>query len=426
MGGGQSQEAEPEIDLQTILEENTYYASSSSKYPYFLVQLSENDELEYKGKLVSDAIAEYIKDNDITHIIAQTHGWNTPPDKAVAVPFTEFIGGMQNDAAMPSENFNPIFVAFIWPAVPIEFGRAPDALTRLELLKQNEKQLAGEDTDIVKAAEAAELAIEEDNDEKEELVNELKMLAANARDDDDDDDEDPDTKVQRVREEARSGGIMGGIGDAVSGVAANVLNPFQHLVFGRLMKRGNRTGKVMEKVLGKLMRAKEGTRIKLCLMANSLGAHVLTSVLNNPQTLPYKAHTVFFVQGAITRDWFDEDGKFAACRKSVAGPIVCTHSQRDLMLKNVYAFFHGEAIGLGGVNPGAKLTMKSLDEANESPYEFSIGDWNSVDGTAYVYLRMGILVCFPLLFYLGLVWLWFWSLTVDLFVLCDLLFVCDA
>lgn len=387
MGGGQSQEAESEskTDLKTVLEENTYYAGESSKYPYFLIQLSEKEELEYKDRLVSDAIAEYIQNNEVTHIIAQTHGWNTPPDKAVAVPFTEFIGGMQNDAAMPTENFNPVFVAFIWPAVPIEFGRTPDALTRLELLKQNEKEMAGEDTDIVKAAEAAQTAIEEEDDEKEELVNELKVLAANTKDDDDDDDddEDPDTKVERVREQAKSRGFMDVIGGTVTGVAANVLNPVQYLVFGRLMKRGDRTGRVMERVLGKLMRAKEGTRIKLCLMANSLGAHVLVGILKNPKTLPYKAHTVFFVQGAIAKDKFDEGGKLAGCKDSVAGPIVCTHSERDLMLKNIYAFFHGEAVGLGGVNPGAKLSMKSIEEVQESPYEFSVGNWNSVDGTRY-------------------------------------------
>lgn len=386
MGGEQSQEAkaQPAPDLKAILEENTYYAGNSSKYPYFLIQLSEHEELEYKDKLVSDAIVEYIQNNEVTHIIAQTHGWNTPPEKAVAVPFTEFIGGMQNDTAMPTENFNPIFIAFIWPAVPLEFGRTPDALTRLELLKQNEKELAGEDSDIVKAAEAAQTAIEEEDDEKEDLVNEFKTLAANTKDDDDYDDEDPDSKVARVREEAKSGGFIGFLGDTCSGVAANILNPFQNLVFGRLMKRGNRTGKVMEKVLGKIMRAKEGPRVKLCLMANSLGAHVLAGILNNPPTLPYKVHTVFFVQGAITRDLFEEGGKFAACKESVAGPIVCSHSQRDLMLKNIYAFFHGEAIGLGGVEPGAKLMMKSLDEVNESPYEFTTGEWNSVDGTAYV------------------------------------------
>lgn len=80
MGGGQSKNTGnvAPVDLKAILKENTYTVSKGAKYPYFLIQLNEDEELEYKGGLVSDAIVEYIQENDVTHIIAQTHGWNTP------------------------------------------------------------------------------------------------------------------------------------------------------------------------------------------------------------------------------------------------------------------------------------------------------------------------------------------------------------
>lgn len=391
MGGGQSRE-QPEIpevsldlSLDEILKENTYYPETGAKYPYFLIQLSEKEELEYKGKLVSDAVVEYIRNNDITHIIAQTHGWNTPPNKAVAVPFTEFIGGMQNDAAMPQEDFNPVFVAFIWPAVPIEFARADDALTRTELLVQSEKENAGEDTDIARAATAARHAIEKEDPDDEEFDHELRALAdASKNESDDEDDEDLDTKVRRLKDEATEEDDGTVLGDVVSGLTKKVINPLQNLVFGRLMARGQRTGKVMEKVLSKLMLANEGKRTKVCLMANSLGAHVLAGILNKPQTLPHKIHTVFFVQGAITRELFENGGKFEHVKDAVAGPIVCTHSARDLMLKNIYAFFHGSAVGLHGVAVGEATEMKSLDEARESPYQFCCGDWTSINGTKYI------------------------------------------
>lgn len=390
MGGKQSAEAapaapaEPKVDLAQILKENTYYPEKAAKYPYFLVQLSETEELEYKGALVSDAIVEYIKAHDVTHIIAQTHGWNTPPDKAIAVPFTEFMGGMQNDAAMPEgDHFQPIFVAFIWPALPIEFVRTDDALTRAELLAAAETDATGEETDIAKAALAAKRAIENEDPDDEDLANQLKVLADDSRNDSDsDDDEDWDSKVHRLKDEAivQTTGFFG----AMSNVAKAVLSPFEHFAFGRFMSRGQRTGKVMEKVLGKLMVANGDVKTKVCLMANSLGAHVLASILNKPQTLPHKIHTVFFVQGAITSELFQDTKKFCTIDSNVAGPIVCTHSDRDLLLKNIFGMFHGLAIGLGGVERGHSILMKGLGQAAEEPYRFACGEWTNVNGTEYV------------------------------------------
>lgn len=95
MGGNQSTEREvpsstDETDepnetnvteqMQEALAANTYYPGTNAKYPFYLIQLSDQGELPYgdNGLFISDCIAAYIKDNDVTHIIVQTHGWNTP------------------------------------------------------------------------------------------------------------------------------------------------------------------------------------------------------------------------------------------------------------------------------------------------------------------------------------------------------------
>lgn len=77
-------------ELSTILADNTYYAGNNSKFPYFLIQLTDKEELPYKGALVSDAIVEYIQNNEVTHILAQTHGWNTERTSSTCLPAPDF------------------------------------------------------------------------------------------------------------------------------------------------------------------------------------------------------------------------------------------------------------------------------------------------------------------------------------------------
>lgn len=401
MGGKQSKET-PEMspDLEEVLEQNKHKAGTS-KHPYYVVQLSEKEELEFHGKLVSDALAALVAKSDFTHIIVQTHGWNTPPDKAIAVPFTEFIAGMQNDRAMPKGlDFRPLFVAFIWPALPIEFARTDDALTRAELLGKQERELVGEDSDIAKAADAAKAAMEAENEDDEDLKDRMRTLVKDSKEEDDDDDDD-DAVVNNAKEKA--GAKYDDDGNEVV-EDFNLLTPFkrifkpvEHLVFGRLMTRGQRTGVVMGSVIGKLMKAGK-EKAKVCMMANSLGAHVLCGVLSRPDQLPYRIHTVFFVQGAITKDLFNENGKFSKICNVVAGPVMCSYSARDLMLKNVYGPFHGGAIGFVGTSVGEHVRMKSLQELASSPYGLALGAWNNIDGSEYVYLHS--LTCLTVLFYL--------------------------
>lgn len=52
-------------------------------------------------------------------------------------------------------------------------------------------------------------------------------------------------------------------------------------------------------------------------------------------------HTVYFVQGACNADWYGATGRYTGVAEQVAGPIVCTTSQRDAMLSKVFEPFHG-------------------------------------------------------------------------------------
>ncbi|KAI0562369.1 hypothetical protein FGB62_61g193 [Gracilaria domingensis] len=373
-------------EMKALLDANTYKPGDHAEYPYFLVQLSESEELEYDGKLVSEAIVEYIQTHEVTHIFAQTHGWNTPPDKAVAVPFTEFIGGMQDDRAMPgeSDSFKPIFVAFIWPAVPHGFGQTDDALTKAELLVNNERE-NGQDSEIAHACEAAKRAIDNEDPEDDDLKQSMRALVAQSRDDDDDDDDDPENVVEREREIAREAEyeVTSGGWAQIGDVFKVVMRPVETFVFGRLMKRGQRVGQIMGAVIGKLMKASE-SRKKVSLMANSLGAHVLVGLMGKPNTLPYKLHTVFFVQGAIARDYFEEGGKFSHVKEVVAGPVMVSYSEHDRMLQNIFGWFHGVAIGFSGTPVGPQIRMKGIDSLWDDPYSFECGEWNNIDGSEYV------------------------------------------
>lgn len=108
MGGSNSkpeQDGDQTLSPEEILEENTHYPSPDSPYPFFVVQLSETEELPYKGQYVSDIIADYISKNRVTHLLLQTHGWNTPR-KSTIVPHLPLLPL----PPPPSPSTNPILI----------------------------------------------------------------------------------------------------------------------------------------------------------------------------------------------------------------------------------------------------------------------------------------------------------------------------
>ncbi|PXF40629.1 hypothetical protein BWQ96_09660 [Gracilariopsis chorda] len=225
------------------------------------------------------------------------------------------------------------------------------------------------------------LSVLNEDPDDDDLKQAMRSLVVESRVDDNDDEEDPDTVVEREQEVSRQQGSQEVVENrGLNNIFTTVMRPFETVVFGRLMKRGQRVGHVMGSVLGKLMKATEDRR-KVCVMANSLGAQVLCGLLNRPHQLPYKIHTIFFVQGAIAKDWFHPGAKYGYVHEVVAGPVLCTYSQRDLLLRNIFGWFHGIAIGFDGTPIGQMIRMKHLHEVADDPYGFGCEAWNNVDGT---------------------------------------------
>lgn len=180
---------------------------------------------------MSDCISAWVTENPITHIIAQTHGWNVPPDKAVAVPFTAFMGGMQNYVTMPEDGFNPICVAFIWTVVQIGAVKAENAPTFTELIIQSEKESRKTGaTDISDANEAARVSMEIENPDEEEF-NANMAIMSNAAVYDDLPDEDGKMAVNRGKET-----VGGPVIEGFLSIFTPILRPFGNIVFLRLTK----------------------------------------------------------------------------------------------------------------------------------------------------------------------------------------------
>lgn len=382
-------------EYEELLLAARYDTKKGSKYPFYLIQLSSEGELPLRDALVSDALVEMIKSSEVpySHVFLQTHGWNTPPDKAIRVPFNEFIGGMQDDPNMPDDDsFNPLFVAFTWQALPLRFMQEEDALKRSELLEESLNECEIEDPPLVNASREIRRAAENRDTKSEELKGGLRALKDEVSDDEDEgamdvidnDDEEEEEEEPAPEEDGAEVADRSFNFRLPSKFVIKVLDPFQKLVFGRLISRGRKTGRSMQDIIAKFMLAQPDPTVKYCLMANSLGAHVVSGALMSPSVLPYKLHTAFIVQGAANNEWYSEGGKYESVRENVAGPIVCTVSEKDHLLKRVFGPFHGDAVGSKGFPRGVTLEMRSRDDLAEQKYEWCGGEWNSVEGTRFI------------------------------------------
>ena len=110
--------------------------------PFYLVQLTSNEEKEVDGKLASDALATLISEaaasgQPFTHLFVQTHGWSTPTEQSIDSPFGMFVSGMMDDKNRPQNtDFKPLFVCFTWEGQPTSFIQNDEAITRDELLRE--------------------------------------------------------------------------------------------------------------------------------------------------------------------------------------------------------------------------------------------------------------------------------------------------
>lgn len=380
------------MTTEEILDAARFRTAKEAPYPFYLVQLSSTCEKKLDRNLVSDALVEHIKTADppFSHVFLQTHGWNTPPDKAIRVPFAEFMAGMQNDKNVPSdESFNPLYVGFTWEALPLKFLQEEDALKKAELLEDAMTECELQDDKLVSAARELRRVAEAGVRDDYFKTTMLSLAQSDSEDDDDNegavavvDEDDDQEEIGQVVEEDEA--IVAERGFSLFKPVLKLFDPFQQLVFGRLIARGRKTGRVLQGVISKLMLARPNPTIKFCLMANSLGAHVVSGALMGPCGLPYKLHCAFIVQGAVNRDWFAPAGKYCSLIENVAGPVLCTSSAKDDLLRRIFAPFHGTAVGSAGFPDGITLPMLAESEYGERTYEWSCGSWNTIEATQFV------------------------------------------
>lgn len=331
----------------SLLDASCFKPYGEAPHSFYVIQLTSEGEKQVSGAYISDAIVDHLHNEKAagraySHALLQTHGWNTKAQNAVSNPFATFIGGLLNDTNMPSyKEFRPLFVCFTWESLFSPKDENIDATAfddvQEKLLELNKKEYHDANTD----------------------------------------------------DSASKKGFLGGVanfincaGDALVQSVAHVANManFDDHVFERLMPRALKTGEVLGGVMVKLMNASQNTRFSL--MANSLGAHVIGGALN--VDLPRKLHSVYVVQGAAESSWYNEGGQFSHIAGKVAGPTVCTTSDEDDMLKNVFSTIYGAAVGIKGFPRGVRLAMKSRKELAESPYKWTNGEWHTIDGSVFI------------------------------------------
>lgn len=399
--------AERKLSGREKLEGAKFLPYANAAHPFYVIQLSSRGEKSVDGSFISDALVEHVRieaatNRPYSHILFQTHGWNTPIDAAIRVPFAQFIGGMLNDKNIPTyPDFRPLFIGITWDSLPLSFLEHSNAIDLENLLELTLS--AHENSTNIDASSAANAAKKRGLCSLA-LKDALVALKSEADDDDEDDEGNNfdlnslfdaiDKSDRHLRMERRAnlagswGGIKDAIGDAISDVAefagsafkTVIADKIQHLVFGRLMGRGRRTGRVLGEVIMKLMNVSEKARFSI--MGNSLGVQVVIGALS--VALPRKIHAAYLVQGATDASVFGPSGCFTDIVKKVAGPVVCTTSKHDRMLKNVFGAFHAPAVGQVGFPQGQRFRMKSRNEFCDSPYKWNPGSWHSVDGSKFI------------------------------------------
>lgn len=310
-------------------------------------------------------------------------------DKAVKIPFREFMAGMQNDAAMPrdDENFRPLFVGFVWPGVPFKklqrlIGAASAALS--ENCADADDPCACDDSapdDPAPDEDAAEEGVSSaDASSSAATATAAPHLGDGYSDSGSDDASHGDDAQQSDVGENPLGCALNDVFSALR----EELQPVEHAVFGRLIARARAVGTGWAVILGKLLRAAQPpSRPRLSLMANSLGVHVVLGALHAArQQLPYRPAAALLVAGAVQRKEFASGGGDARLCDNLAGPLVATFSRKDYLLRNVFGPFHGCAVGYAGFGVGDEMIMRAVEDIGE--YEFGAGRLVSVDGTEYI------------------------------------------
>ena len=395
--------------------------------------------------VMSERIAQAIRDDQITDVFVMSHGWKGDIPAAVE-QYDRWIKAMADCTAdraairQKRPGFKALLVGFHWPSQPWgeeEFGMgaasfaAPGAAGS-PAVAQAVDRFVEEYADRIADTPSARAAIRTivlgamnagpgttsmppEMAEAYRTLDEEAQLGGDGPAGDPGDDRepfDPDRAFKNARASASKltpGGAPAFGGFSLSGL----LSPLRQLSFWKMKARGRSIGESAgTALLEKMMKAvPAGKDTRFHLMGHSFGCIVVTSMIHGDKgaaALPRPVSSLTLVQGATSLWGFCNDipdvGKPGYFRKlvddkRVSGPILTTHSKRDTAVGRFYPIAAGIALqvdfpagqfpkygGLGafGIQGPGLSVHDLLLEGTSHDYAFQPGHVYNFESTAVI------------------------------------------
>lgn len=371
-----------------------------------------------------------------THVICLCHGWNNTIQEAEAfyTRLADKIAQQQEQQNDPSVRF--AVLALLWPSVRWADEGGTIAGGGLAVTDPAAELMDRIDTTVLDAQAAAELkahvpGLNSSHDARVAFVETLRQKVVPPPDAVADDDPIPATflegDVEGLFDDAGQGflgvlassppmvtdaGSTGGSTGAATGLFGNGLSPVVLARFllnmGTYYTMKGRAGTVGSNGVAHLLQrlGAEANGVSVSLVGHSFGARVVSAAAGTGAP----AHAICLLQGAFSQFGFDDEhgplGKAGAFRRavqggSVDGPIVVTHSQKDLAVRLAYAIASRIALqtasALGdkddpygglGANGAVGLPRDEVDETQLGPvgttYIFSPRHVHNLVGDTFI------------------------------------------
>ena len=407
-----------------------------ARFPYAELRFREDGQLEDARSL--DALIKEVKDQNLTDLFVFSHGWNNTSAMAHKI-YEEFFGEVRKlleDQRYPRRRAATIgTVGVVWPSIlwpeddPSSSGGGAasmgsggtdsDLFTELrkvftspeqqrvldelaQLLDQQSDNLVDVERfrarlrDLIGASTASESSL--DNLELQGVLYEgddwTEMYEALG-----------DQELSEI-----SGGGAAGFRDRIANLWRGARGALRTATYWQMRERAGIVGRVgLGPVIGRLHQACPD--IKVHLVGHSFGArlvsYALTSLPQPPLNGKSPVKSLLLLQGAFSHYAFaqqlphdrNRSGDLAGVVSRVDGPLMATHSAKDLALANSYPIgsilahqdaaatqeFVSERWGAMGYD-GAKAVgaqEAQLGSAGAS-YNFQAGKWLNLDGNMVI------------------------------------------
>jgi hypothetical protein len=397
--------------------------------------------------VMSDRVAQAIRDDQITDVFIMSHGWKGDIPAAIE-QYDSWIRTMADCAADRQEigqlrpGFNALLVGFHWPSQPWgeeEFGMgaasfgapggaagSPASLGAAienfvdkyaDRIADTPRARGAIRTVVLGAMNAAPgtTSMPAEMAEAYRVLNEEADLGSEGPAGDPGEDRepfDPDRAFRNARASAAK--LTPGGSPAFGGLSlSGLLSPLRQLSFWQMKARARKIGESAgASLVQKLMKAvPAGKNVRFHLMGHSFGCIVVASMVHGEKgtgVLPRPINSLTLVQGATSLWGFCKDiletGKPGYFRKiidenKVSGPILTTQSKRDTAVGRFYPVAAGVALqedfpagqfpkygGLGAFGiqgPGLSLHDLAVGDASHK-YSFQAGHVYNLECTRVI------------------------------------------